>query len=93
MQLFHLYPMAFERGQHKLGVGVLLRFKGRAEVVRKSGQTEREVLRKPRTKRIERGNGWSTWWTCRKDPTGDPSAAVSGKSPQPELVSLPPQRL
>lgn len=41
-----------------LGVGVLLRFKGRAaaaEAVRKSGQTEREALRKPRNKRVRRG--------------------------------------
>lgn len=52
--------MASERGQNKLGVGVLLKFKGRAEGVRKTGQTEREVLRKPRTKRIRRGGGWST---------------------------------
>lgn len=41
---------------------MLLRFKGRAaadKVVRKSGQTEREELRKPRNKRIRKGGGWS----------------------------------
>lgn len=40
-----------------LELGVLLKFKGRPEVVRKSGQTEREVLRKPSSKRIRRGGG------------------------------------
>lgn len=52
--------MASQREQNELGVVMLLRFKGMAEVVRKSGQTEREVLRKPRTMRIRRGGGWST---------------------------------
>lgn len=50
--------MASERGQNKLGVGVLLRYKGWAEVVRKNGQTDREVFRKPKSKRIRReGDG------------------------------------
>lgn len=60
LELLHLYSMASQRGQNELGVVMLLRFKGMAEVVRKSGQTEREVLRKPRTMRIRRGGRWST---------------------------------
>lgn len=55
--------MAFERGQNKLGVGVPQRFKGRAaaeEVFRKSGQTEREELRKPKNKRIRKRGEWFT---------------------------------
>lgn len=55
--------MAFERGGDKLAVRVPQRFKGKEdvhEVVRNSGETEREKLRKPRNKRMRKEGGLPT---------------------------------
>lgn len=56
--LFLLHPMAFERRQDKLGVGMLQRCKGRG--VRVEFVRKRKASKKPRNKRVRKGKEQST---------------------------------